>query len=338
MSEGETGQPLAHSRRFRIAGLLISVLSLAGVALWALNQPAPKLPDDDAGWLAFAGALGAYAVATGLRSERWLALLRRDGIDARRADAWGLTVVGFMGNNIIPARGGDALSAYLMSNRTQTRFRYTVASLIAMRLLDVLVLVGVYLIVAHGLLSGVEVPGGSLLGLELAILAVLASLAVAFWLAVRRGHFPAAGRLMGELLGTTRRLTGGHGLAMLGVTVLIWAAEAATLLLCARAVGFDVTALESLYLIGLAGIFVLIPSGPGYAGTLDAALLFGARAIGASSSLALSFLLIARFVVFVPITLLGLLLMLTTYGWDSFGLRGAGEPEAAGSPSPGTAQ
>jgi glycosyltransferase 2 family protein len=313
---------MAHSRRFRIAGVLISIASLIGVAFWALDQPAPKLPDDAAGWLAFAGALGAYAIATGLRSERWLALLRRDGIEARRADAWGLTVVGFMGNNIIPARGGDALSAYLMSNRTQTLFRYTVASLIAMRLLDVVVLVLIYLIVAHGLLAGVDVPGGSLLGLELAVLGLLALVATAFWLAVGRGRFGAAGRLAGELLGTTRRLAGAHGLAMLAVTVLIWVAEAATLLLCAKAVGFGITALESLYLIGLAGIFVLIPSGPGYAGTLDAALLFGARAIGASSSIALSFLLITRFVVFVPITLLGLLLMVTTYGWDSFGLRG----------------
>jgi uncharacterized membrane protein YbhN (UPF0104 family) len=317
---------MAHSRRFRIAGVLISILSLVGVTIWALNQPAPELPDDSAGWLAFAGALVVYAVATGLRSERWLALLRHDGIHASRADAWGLTVVGFMGNNIIPARGGDALSAYLMSNRTQTLFRYTVASLIAMRLLDVVVLVLIYLIVAHGLLAGVDVPGGSLLGLELGILAVLILAGVAFWLAVRRGRFERAGRLIGELLTTTRRLRGPHGAAMLGVTVLIWVSEAAVLLLCARSVGFEVSALESLYMIGLAGIFVLIPSGPGYAGTLDAALLFGARAIGASSSLALSFLLITRFVVFVPITILGLILMVTTYGWDNFGLRGSGEP------------
>jgi uncharacterized membrane protein YbhN (UPF0104 family) len=323
---------IAHSRRFRIAGVFISLLSLGGVALWALNQPAPELPDDRAGWLAFAGALGAYAVATGLRSERWLALLRHDGIRARRADAWGLTVVGFMGNNIIPARGGDALSGYLMSNRTQTLFRYVVASLIAMRLLDVVVLVLIYFAVAHGLLSGVDVPGGSLLGLELAILGLIALIGLGFWVVVRRGHFEGAGRLAGELLSTTRRLRGPHGLAMLAATVLIWVAEAATLLLCAEAVGLEMTALESLYVIGLAGVFVLIPSGPGYAGTLDAALLFGARAIGASSSLALSFLLITRFVVFVPITLLGLILMLTTYGWDSFGLRNRdeGEPASAG--------
>jgi uncharacterized membrane protein YbhN (UPF0104 family) len=220
-----------------------------------------------------------------------------------------------------------------MSNRTQTLFRYTVASLIAMRLLDVVVLVLIYLIVAHGLLAGIDVPGGSLVGLELGLLAVLVVAGGGFWLAVRRGHFERAGRLIGELLSTTRRLRGPHGAAMFGVTALIWICEAAILLLCAKSVGLEVTALESLYMIGLAGIFVLIPSGPGYAGTLDAALLFGAGAIGASSSLALSFLLITRFVVFVPITIVGLILMVTTYGWDSFGLRGSGEPD----PPPGSA-
>jgi hypothetical protein len=91
--------------------------------------------------------------------------------------------------------------------------------------------------------------------------------------------------------------------------------------------------LESLYLIGLAGVFVLVPSGPGYAGTLDAALLFGAGAIGASPELSLSFLLVARFVVFVPITIAGLALMVTTYGWDSFGLRGNGEHTPTPAPS-----
>jgi uncharacterized membrane protein YbhN (UPF0104 family) len=317
-SQGPPDSPdaagFAHSRRFRIAGVLISLVSLGGVTIWALNQPAPELPDDTAGWLAFAGALAAYAFATGLRSERWLALLRHDGIEARRADAWGLTIVGFMGNNIIPARGGDALSAYLMSNRTQTLFRYTVASLIAMRLLDVVVLVLIYLVVAHGLLSGVDVPGGSLLGLELAILAALILLGTAFWLAVRRGHLQAAGRLAGELLGTTKRLAGPHGLAMLAVTVLIWVAEAATLLLCAQAVGFEITALESLYIIGLAGIFVLIPSGPGYVGTFDAALIFGLHALDHSGAVVLSYLLLLRFVIAVPITLIGLVALVTRFG------------------------
>ena len=327
------GLALLGSNRVRIVGVAISALSIIGVVIWALGQPAPQLPDDATGWLAFAAAIGVYAVATVIRSERWLSLLRRDGIGARRGDALGLTVVGFMGNNILPARGGDALSAYLMANRTQTLFRYPLASLIAVRVLDLITILSLYVIVAHGLLSGVDVPGGSLIGLEsaAALLAALAGLGL--WIAVRRGHLQRLGRIASELLGTTRRLASGHGLVMLALSFAIWAAEATTLLLCGRAVGFEMSLLESLYLIGLAGVFVLVPSGPGYAGTLDAALLFGAGAIGASPELSLSFLLIARFVVFIPITIAGLILMVTTYGWDSFGLR----EEVEHTPTPASA-
>jgi len=328
----DRGSTLLQSNRLRLLGIVISVLSIGGVVVWALNQPAPKLPDDASGWLAFAAAIGVYAIATGIRSERWLSLLRRDGIPARRSDAWGLTVVGFMGNNILPARGGDALSAYLMSNRTQTLWRYTVASLIAVRVLDLVALLLIYFVVAQGVLSGIDLPGDSLLGAEIAVVAAIALGALGLWIAVRRGHLRGLGRLIGELLGTTRRLWSRHGAAMFALSLAIWAAEAVTLLLCGRAVGLEMSVLESLYLIGLAGVFVLVPSGPGYAGTLDAALLFGAGAIGASPELALSFLLIARFVVFVPITIAGLILMVTTYGWDSFGLR----DEADATPSPAT--
>ncbi len=331
---GSGAGALMQSRHARTLGIAISILSLGGVVYWALHQPAPRLPDDPAGWIALAGALASYALATGIRGERWLALLRHDGIAARRSDAWGLTIVGFMGNNILPGRAGDALSAYLMSNRTQTLFRYPLASIIAMRVLDVVTLVTVYLIVAQGLLSGIDLPGDSLLGVELALVAALALAGVGLWIAVRRGHLAGLGRLVAELLGTTRRLWSAHGAAMLALSVAIWAAEALTLLLCGRSVGLDISALESLYLIGLAGVFVLIPSGPGYAGTLDAALLFGAGALGASPELALSFLLMARFVDFVPITITGLILMLTTYGWDSFGLRERAEP----TPTPAAGQ
>jgi uncharacterized membrane protein YbhN (UPF0104 family) len=325
---------LARSRRIRIAGLVISALSIGAVVIWALGQPAPRLPDDASGWLAFTAALCTYAVATAVRSERWLSLLRHDGIRARRADAWGLTVVGFMGNNVLPARGGDALSAYLMANRNQILFRYPVASIIAMRVLDLATIIVLYLVVAHGLLSGIEVPGGSLVGFETAIAAVIALAALGCWIAVRRGHFSRLGELAATLLGTTRRLRGRHGALMVAVTFAIWGAEAATLMLCGEAVGFRFDLLEALYLIGLVGVFLLIPSGPGYAGTFDAAMLFGAGALGASPELAISFLLIARFVDFIPITIAGLVLMLTTYGWDSFGLR----PGAAAQPSAGLAE
>jgi hypothetical protein len=48
-------------------------------------------------------------------------------------------------------------------------------------------------------------------------------------------------------------------------------------------------------------------------GTLDAAVLFGSRAIGRTSSAALSFLILLRLVLVVPITAVGLGFLVVRY-------------------------
>jgi hypothetical protein len=64
----------------------------------------------------------------------------------------------------------------------------------------------------------------------------------------------------------------------------------------------------------LASLFSLIPSGPGYAGTQDAAVAIGVKALGGSGSAAVSFIVMLRFVLVVPITALGFLLLAARYG------------------------
>ena len=47
-----------------------------------------------------------------VRSERWQRLLEDEGGDApARIDTYALTCVGYMGNNVLPARAGDAIRA-----------------------------------------------------------------------------------------------------------------------------------------------------------------------------------------------------------------------------------
>ena len=71
-----------------------------------------------------------------------------------------------------------------------------------------------------------------------------------------------------------------HGLRLLGMTLLIWAIEAGVWMAVGAAVGFAMTPIEGLYLVALASVFSMIPSGPGYAGTQDAAVAIGIKALG----------------------------------------------------------
>jgi glycosyltransferase 2 family protein len=291
------------------------VVSLAGVVWWTTQQPAPKLPSGPAEIASLAGAIAAYAAATLLRGERWWRLLQRGGAQSTRTDAYCLVAVGYMGNNVLPARGGDAMRVYLQAPRARMSMREVIGTLLAERLLDLATLLTLFAVLTYGVLRGIDAPGGGRLALTAVAVAALAGV-TAVLVYVARRH-PLVRRVLGfvgPMTVATRELQGRHGLAMAGLTLAIWTAEATTYLMAAGAVGLEMSPIEALYVVALISVFILIPSGPGYAGTLDAAALFGVRAIGGSGSQALSYLITLRFVLLVPITIAGLALLIARYG------------------------
>ena len=105
------------NRRFVLIQALVSLVALAAVVWWATKQEAPELPSgaEEITWLV--AALGLYVLATVVRAERWHRILEITGVHARRRDCYGLTCVGYMGNNVLPARAGEVLRVVLLSPR-----------------------------------------------------------------------------------------------------------------------------------------------------------------------------------------------------------------------------
>jgi uncharacterized membrane protein YbhN (UPF0104 family) len=297
------------SGRLRALGWLISLAALVAVVVWALGQPAPRSPKLP--WLVPAG-VALYAVATLVRAERWLLLLRFNGASPSRLDCHALTCVGYMGNNVLPARAGDAMRVLYMTPRAGASARTVIGTLVAERVLDVVVLSSLYAVLAvvlgAGTLSAGHFAFAALLVAVLLVVAVVSAL-----VAHRRGHLVRAWAFGRPMLAATGNLRGRHGADALAVTLAIWTVEAGMWLCCADAAGLHVSALEALYLLALASLFVFVPAGPGNVGTLDAAVVFGARAIGRTSSAALSFLILLRLVLIVPITLVGLGFLVARY-------------------------
>jgi uncharacterized membrane protein YbhN (UPF0104 family) len=298
-----------NSRRLRWAGWLISLAALAGIVVWALGRPAPRAPQMP-GLVVVAVAL--YAVATLVRAERWRLLLRFNGATPSRLDCHALTCVGYMGNNVLPARAGDAMRVIYMTPRSSASARTVIGTLVAERVLDVAVLFSLYAVLAVVLGAGTLssrrfVFAGAVVAVAI-VVALLAAVALH-----RRGHLARAWAFVRPMLAATGNLRGRHGAEAVGVTLLVWTVEAGVWLCCADAAGLHVSALEALYLLALASLFVFVPAGPGNVGTLDAAVLFGARAIGRTSSAALSFLILLRLVLVVPITAVGLGFLVVRY-------------------------
>lgn len=292
-----------------MAGLAVSVAAVAGVVWWALRQEPPRFPDSPREWGALAGAVALYAVATAVRGERWRSLLRAEGARPSRADAHGLNVVGYAVNNILPARAGDAVRVLLMAPRARTSRKAVIGTLLAERLLDIAVILALLVLVGYGLLG--EVGAGSVGWIALATVVVLAGGTLAVVLVRRNDRLHA---VLAPILSSTLALRGRHGLRLLTVTALVWGLEAGVWMSVGAAAGIDMNPIEGGYLVALASVFALIPSGPGYAGTQDAAAVTGILAVGGTQSQAVTYVILVRFVLAVPITVSGLTLVATRYG------------------------
>jgi len=305
-------EPPAKRRRslLPLVGIVVSVLALAAVVWWAVHQPAPQLPNTPARIAALLGAIVLYALATLVRGERWFKLLVDEGATPKRKDTQAINVIGYMGNNVLPARAGDAIRVFLMAPRADTSKRTVVGTLVAERLLDVVVLLVIFVIVGYGLLG--NVGGHSVELIALAAIVGGAALAVG-WRFIKRNEklHGALAPIASATLGLRRAH---HGLLLLAMTLLIWTIEAGVWMSTAASVGFLMNPIEGLYMVALASVFALIPSGPGYAGTQDAAVATGTKALGGTGSTAVGYLLMLRFVIVVPITLLGLILLVARYG------------------------
>lgn len=316
------------NRRFALIQALFSLVALGAVIWWASNQEAPTFPQGAAayGWLV--GGFGLYAVATLMRCERWQRILALTGVHALRRDSYALTTVGYMGNNVLPARAGEVLKVVLLSKRTDAGIREVFGTVLAERVLDAIALAGIFAVVVFGILRETTLPSDRPLLLAGIGAAALAAVLVALVIAQRKGMLRRMLDWLRPLADAPRALLSVTGVLLLGWSLAIWAVEASVYLAVAHATGLDISMMGALYLVALTNLFAMIPAAPGYVGTFDAAVIFGVKAIGGTQSAALSYLLLLRFILFVPITLVGLVLLVVRYGgWSR--LRAAVRLEAS---------
>jgi len=254
-----------------------------------------------------------------VRAERWRILLHDQDVEASRGDMYGLTLVGFFGNNVLPARGGDVFRVLLLAPRATAAERVgaprrtIIGTLLAERLLDVVILATLFVVLALTIAGGNGLPNGNALLVALAVAGgLLVIAAVTLHVLHRRGLLARIRDFARPMLASTVNLRGRHGALMLALTAAIWLLEGGVWSAVGAAANTGMSLLDGFYVLALASMFALIPSGPGYAGTVDAATVIGIRAVGGTNATA--YLVLVRFIVFVPITIVGLVVALARYG------------------------
>jgi uncharacterized protein (TIRG00374 family) len=318
------------NRRFALIQALVSLVALAAVVWWATKQESPHIPTggDSIAWIITAVLL--YVVATLVRAERWHKILEHTGVEAKRADCYALTTVGYMGNNVLPARAGEALRVVLLAPRCDASKRTVISSIVGERVLDVIALLTIFVVTVYGVLSTSEVlpTDRPLLVTGIGIVLLLAGV-VTIWVLRRHHVFERVRDWLRPLADSPRALVSSWwGLALLAGTFLLWTIEASVYWTVARAVEMDISMSGALYLVALTNFVAALPAAPGSIGTFDAAVAWGTHRLGATGSVAVSYVILIRFVLYVPITIVGLVVLVTRYGgWSR--LRSATRLEAS---------
>jgi uncharacterized membrane protein YbhN (UPF0104 family) len=311
-----------------LAGIVVTV----GLLWWVLH---------DVDWTAVGAHMrranlpllfATVAVATAtflLRAFRWQVMLRAtDGSRLSLLPLWRAVAVGFMANNLLPARAGEVARAWIAGRAAPVRVSAALASIVVERMFDALALVG---LLAIALLAPSFPADAHVGGLGLRRLAFVtgagfgAALLVCIFVVLRPEPWLGAMRALGERVLPARfaakvtDIAEGvvQGLSFLrapgrlpGVVVwslVLWLVNAASFWLGFRALQLDLPFEAALLLQGLIAFGVAIPSSPGFFGVFEAVTVVALGFYGVPKEQAVSYAVVYHITTFIPITVLGLL-------------------------------
>ena len=128
------------SKQF-IIGIVISLVFLA----WALYNE--KLDQvwaslQTAQYWALLPALALYFAGVWVRAVRWRTLLKPIAPKVGLTETFEVVVIGYMANDVLPARIGELVRAYILSRRTGVRKTATLATIFVERVFDGLTMLG----------------------------------------------------------------------------------------------------------------------------------------------------------------------------------------------------
>ena len=270
--------------------------------------------------------LTVYFAAVWVRTWRWHYLLRPlKAISTRRM--FPVVVIGYMGNNIYPARIGELLRAYVLKRREGVPFSASLATILVERLFDGVVMLA-FVFLNLGELSRLTGASGFVgdirslalwgAGIFLAALAGFLLLALfpaqaaglAGWfidrllpLRARRPSHAITGRFLEGLAALRSPL---DVLMILVTSTVIWLLETGKYWFLMHAFPFQVSFFALMLMNGIVNLATTIPSAPGYVGTFDAPGIAVLQAYGVPGGTAAAYTLALHAALWLPITLLGL--------------------------------
>jgi len=277
-------------------GFAISVVALVLVARSVdLGAAWDAMKTAQPGWLVLLAVFICLDLLN--RALRWKVLLSPVG-RVRYRDSLGALLVGYLANNVLPARLGEFVRSHDLGERSGLSKSTILGTIVVERVIDTLVVVVIASLAIFVLSVRGVVASAVLVGLALTALLVVA---IALGLAAHR--LPGADRVSAyldrwpQVHGLLVRLRAGLAITMharvmaiaLALTLVSWSCAVLGFASAAQSVGIQPTIGQAALLAAGVNLATAVPAAPGYVGTFELAAVAIAGSVGIDRESALAF-------------------------------------------------
>ncbi|NQU83854.1 MAG: flippase-like domain-containing protein [Parcubacteria group bacterium] len=311
-----------------IFGIIISVVSLVIVfrkvdiyLFWDILKEIKLIP--------FVLMMVLYLFGFLVRGIRWRIVLRPiKNISWKRTTAF--ITIGYMANNILPARLGEFVRAFVTGKKEGISKVAVFGSMVVERVFDGLILLGIFSATAllanfspeyAGIIKKVGITGGIIFAT--ALICILFARLKRSWVEepVKKltSFFPLkiknkVDEVVKNLIDSTFFLKLDRSLLFfLFLSVGVWVSEGLMFLVALYALNLPISLVVAFFAVSFTSLGLAVPSAPAYVGLFQGLVLMVFSFFGLDSNSALAYSVINNIVMVVPTTILGLI-FLNMYG------------------------
>jgi glycosyltransferase 2 family protein len=267
-------------------------------------------------------AVAVLFVALWVRCYRW-SVLMRPVADIAANRLFSYAIIGYMANNLLPARAGEVVRAYVVGDREGVSKAGTLGTIAVERLFDGVTLVMMLLVA--GAIVGLGDDRLQLIAAASTALFVVA-LGAFYWLTataeratsiVHKLASVLPGGLAGRVEGVAEPFVVGlrsvHDLRTFGSVLVMsvgaWIIEASAYAIIGLGFDLGVSFTHYVLLLSAANLAIIIPTFFGGTGPFEWAARLVLTSAGVATGLAGAYAIIAHAVIFIPTTIVGLILL-----------------------------
>jgi uncharacterized protein (TIRG00374 family) len=323
---------------YRLAGVFISVLFIY-LAVRKANLSEFLQVLGTVGLVPLGAAVATYLAAYPVRALRWQLILKAQQMLSLREILMAV-FVGYMANNLLPARAGEIYRAHFLSRRARISGSGAIGSIVVERTFDGLMLV-VLILLLFLLFPKTHFLSGAALATGLVFLALAAAI-LSYRFAVDGTH-----RAINKILRVLPQkfeefidhnlksfLQGVRGISTVGgwlqaivYTVLIWTLEISAVALVVISFGVTLPLTGYLLVYTLAALGTALPSGPAYIGPYQYAFVLALGFFAISQEMALAISIVAQVALLGSVTVIGMILLWREQLWRARPLPSPKKPE-----------